>query len=401
MRLSLRNKRVSFLVRLLILSPLAELSFVQSSSRECNQTDYYFQLLPRNRDLWTRDDLEDLLRSTHTDYAPFYSSEPGNGDVLRALMTLDSGSDNERIELFYSDVEAPQYPLDRSVWVPEHICPVFMSTVRPMDFDFAFSDLHNIRPVDPDIHESNRGTAYFGTCPTCNELVQQGSDTCICGDFFQPPETSRGIVARSWLYMQLRYPDLPISKCHLEQLLAWHESNPPTYDEKQRNKMICSKYQGNRNPYVDFPELALNIRMFETECEEAIDHGENNITGGNQSNQTNSGNSTVLPVFNPDDDTDGNADDSSEADNTEPGNTEADNTDLGNTEAYNTDLGNTEADNTELGNTEANNTEVENTEVDTEESVSGNIFDTDSRVEDTIEPVEDPCSTLLPGDIYF
>lgn len=256
----------------------------------CEIFDYYDGLCQRDILTWTRDDLEDLIRRTHSTIVPFFGSDADEGntdkDILQALLILDAGSPKDRestIQLFYSNKEVPQYPLDRSIWVPEHVCPLFMTeemTIIPTDFDWAYADLHNIRPAHPLIHESSRGTQFFGICPTCLELFEEGSDTCVCGDFFQPPEEARGVVARTWLYMQLRYPDLHISNCHLEQILAWHMFHPPTMEERLRNDGVC-EFQGNRNPYVDFPDLAWNIRIHETECSEDLSYGDSSITGTN------------------------------------------------------------------------------------------------------------------------
>jgi hypothetical protein len=81
--------------------------------------------------------------------------------------------------------------------------------------------------------------------------------------------------------MQLRYPDLYISKCHLDQLLGWHVLYPPTFEERSRNEVICSEWQGNRNPFVDFPSLAWTIRVHETDCPEDVWYGDGTTTNEN------------------------------------------------------------------------------------------------------------------------
>lgn len=246
----------------------------------CDLEDYYFGLMELDRSSWTRDDLEDLLSHTHSHVTPFIAPVPGTDDVLAALIEMDAvgentvalrqfsaaQSSNARIHLFYSEnATASLYPLDRTQWVPEHICPIFMFEIVPEDFDAAYSDLHNIRPVSPGLDESNRGTEYFGLCPNTTTLCN-GDNACICGDFFQPPKASRGAVARAWLYMQLRYPDLSLSLCHLEQLLAWHLQYLPTQEEIERNGVVCEQWQGNRNPYIDFPDLAIHLRLHQRDC---------------------------------------------------------------------------------------------------------------------------------------
>jgi endonuclease I len=40
----------------------------------------------------------------------------------------------------------------------------------------------------------------------------------------------------------------------LATLLKWHEQDPVDAFETRRNDMIYSKYQHNRNPFIDHPE---------------------------------------------------------------------------------------------------------------------------------------------------
>jgi hypothetical protein len=362
-----------------------------SVNRRCEPIDYYYEFLQTETAIsrWARDDLEDLLRTTHSQVTPFFGSEAGQDDVLEALIEMDSSS-LESINLFYSDLDAPRYPLDRSGWVPEHVCPVFMSTVVQNEFDAAFSDLHNIRPVHPILHESARGTQFFGVCPTCIELLEQGSNTCICGDFFQPPDSVRGVVARAWLYMQLRYPDVPLSNCHLEQLLAWHLQHPPTQEERNRNDRICSEWQGNRNPFVDFPELAFSIRVQESSCDTSTHHGD--INGGND-HGFNSGNLLgSLPVIDTNDNDleDGNLE--LEVDTSEDISHERD-WNFGNTPLLVGPLPTVD-----VGDNDLEDGDLELDTTGTDGTDGGDIWDNIFTREG--EDV-DYCAELMPGDIYF
>ena len=75
----------------------------------------------------------------------------------------------------------------------------------------------------------------------------------------------RGDVARILFYMALRYDFLELnddldtnnntSMGKLSVLLKWNEEDPVDDFETQRNNRIY-EFQGNRNPFIDYPELA-------------------------------------------------------------------------------------------------------------------------------------------------
>ena len=87
-----------------------------------------------------------------------------------------------------------------------------------------------------------------------------------------PPTSVRGDVARSLMYMAIRYDGsdenterLLLGECPCMQtstmgilsvLLQWHSADPPSDAELARNDAICRRYQKNRNPFIDMPELA-------------------------------------------------------------------------------------------------------------------------------------------------
>jgi endonuclease I len=115
------------------------------------------------------------------------------------------------------------------------------------------------------------------------------------GGFWQPPSNMKGFVARAMLYMALRYdgddddtydlrlaqeayrdPDARAAKANqtrpdahyafgrLSDLLRWHASSAVAEWERARNDAVCAA-QGNRNPFVDHPELV--TRVFGTVAE--------------------------------------------------------------------------------------------------------------------------------------
>ncbi|MEH7887192.1 endonuclease [Bacillus sp. JJ1609] len=71
------------------------------------------------------------------------------------------------------------------------------------------------------------------------------------------PEYGKGVVARAVFYFSLRYKGVISLKDRMDSrlLLKWHEAQPVTRYEKHRNAAI-QELQGNRNPFIDFPEEA-------------------------------------------------------------------------------------------------------------------------------------------------
>jgi hypothetical protein len=56
----------------------------------------------------------------------------------------------------------------------------------------------------------------------------------------------------------MKLTDCPGSDRHmayLSELIEWHMLDPVDEAEKNRNERVCGYYQGNRNPFVDFPQL--------------------------------------------------------------------------------------------------------------------------------------------------
>jgi endonuclease I len=76
------------------------------------------------------------------------------------------------------------------------------------------------------------------------------------------PAHGKGAAARAVFYFLLRYPgvvqaeEMPPER--REMVLVWHEENPVTEWERHRNAAIFER-QGNRNPFIDHPELAHSL----------------------------------------------------------------------------------------------------------------------------------------------
>ena len=120
------------------------------------------------------------------------------------------------------------------------------------------SDLFNLRVSDSGIN-SSRSNDYY------SEKGDGGYYPNVNGG----QGDHRGDVARSIFYMGLKYADLGLKVVEnprydkgnifemgkLSTLLKWNKDDPVSKWEMQRNERIY-EYQGNRNPFVDYPDLA-------------------------------------------------------------------------------------------------------------------------------------------------
>jgi len=94
------------------------------------------------------------------------------------------------------------------------------------------------------------------------------------GKCFEPPDLYKGDFARSYFYLSTIYMGrwtccettatnlTNIDSWMEQQLRIWHVMDPVDSYEQARNDNICSEWQGNRNPFIDYPELVDQISDF-------------------------------------------------------------------------------------------------------------------------------------------
>lgn len=80
------------------------------------------------------------------------------------------------------------------------------------------------------------------------------------GRAMEPKESIRGDIARIHFYMSYLYK-IPLSNSQEEMLRDWNKADPPNEWEMDRNSLV-EKIQGNRNPFVDQPDLVDRIPSF-------------------------------------------------------------------------------------------------------------------------------------------
>ena len=131
----------------------------------------------------------------------------------------------------------------------------------------AYSDAHNLKPCDASINTA-RGTKDFDDGGTQNT---EATDCYSTTTTWEPRDEVKGDVARIIFYMATRYmgdpgePSLNIVDYinnssdplmgKLSTLLQWNEQDPVDAFERRRNQVIFN-WQQNRNPFIDYPELA-------------------------------------------------------------------------------------------------------------------------------------------------
>ncbi len=133
-----------------------------------------------------------------------------------------------------------------TVWNREHVWP------KSKCSGTAEHDTHNLRAADnrPGSTINNqRGNVAFGS----------GSGECgKVGGYWWPGNFDKGDVARISMYMAFRWSMSLSTNIPVNLALQWHEEDPVDFYEMNRNDVI-EDYQGNRNPFVDIPELAFTI----------------------------------------------------------------------------------------------------------------------------------------------
>jgi len=143
----------------------------------------------------------------------------------------------------------------------EHVVP--RAWFKGPLFSTAEGDLHHLFTCDEKCNGFRSNVPFFDFVDF-EEAVLQG-----CGrkeeNKFEPTH-GKGAVARAVMYFLLRYPGLiddqpaELQAARLQTLLQWHHTEPVSDHERHRNAAIQEK-QGNRNPLVDFPELASRINF--------------------------------------------------------------------------------------------------------------------------------------------
>lgn len=145
------------------------------------------------------------------------------------------------------------------------------------------SDAFHVYPTDGKVN-GQRSNYPYGECANGTSLPSNGgvkplgrTGSCTfpgySGTVFEPDDEYKGDFARTYFYMATCYNDRISSwsgaiiagnsyPCYsswaVDLFLKWHRQDPVSQKEIDRNNAIYA-HQNNRNPYIDFPELAEHV----------------------------------------------------------------------------------------------------------------------------------------------
>lgn len=146
-----------------------------------------------------------------------------------------------------------------------------------------YSDIFNIVPTDGYVN-NQRSNYPYGVCEGGTRLSNDGyvakgrmgysTRSGYSGRVFEPDDEYKGDFARAYFYMATCYNDVisnwtqsggdaffagnryPVFTTYaIDLLMEWHRLDPVSEKETTRN-CYAHAWQGNRNPYIDHPELA-------------------------------------------------------------------------------------------------------------------------------------------------
>jgi len=215
--------------------------------------------------LWTHFQSTDVDNYYENDGSPLdmYSENPAGNDSYNWTFVSDQcGSSG------YSD--------EGDCYNREHSFPAsWFNDASPM-----YSDIFHLYLTDG--YVNNRRSNYpFGEVTAATWTSENGSKLGACsypgytGTVFEPIDEFKGDFARSCFYMASRYEDIisgwpgsdmlngssdqVFSDWALNMLIDWHNADPVSQKEIDRNNIIYTDVQGNRNPFIDHPEYVFSI----------------------------------------------------------------------------------------------------------------------------------------------
>lgn len=228
--------------------------------------------------------LHDII-DDHQEY-PYTSEDTDVWDILREA---DEDPDNpDHILAFYTGLSIPKDCQDTVnppdfcemesygetnvvEWNREHIWSKSRGDFSDASDLGPYTDAHHLVAEERRMNSIKNNRFYEDCHDGDDDNVEDrdyGNHTCNTWEF-EPRDEVKGDTARMIFYMSVRYEDdLDLEVVDdpdedrnlkdpvygdLDDLLRWHEEDPVSEKEVERNEVIYS-YQGNRNPFIDNPD---------------------------------------------------------------------------------------------------------------------------------------------------
>ena len=213
--------------------------------------------------------IRDIIANPETVHAQNY------GDIEYMLKEADQNPLNSNeVWLMYVEQGRAKYKYQQTAsnvgsWNREHIYP--QSRGGFADGTSSQSDGINVwNPTNADDINAGHGDGHHIRAEDGPENTRRSNKDYGLNDYVGPLAGTQGSwhgdVARSLFYMACRYTvlevvngNLPDNTLHqigdLATLLSWNAADPMDDFEMHRNNVIFT-WQNNRNPFIDYPELA-------------------------------------------------------------------------------------------------------------------------------------------------
>ncbi|WAA09106.1 endonuclease [Fervidibacillus albus] len=234
-----------------------------------------------------------LVKKTHKNQLPYYISKDQYlyawvdlhpDGTVKSIYSNETNDPNKLIEEDYQTIQKRYEQFQSNIRGMDKKDSTFLEQIKAIDYRLKYNTEHIVpqswfhaqQPMKSDLHH------LFVCHPECN--VRRANFPYTDFSFYQPespdeiirnrcgvvkdecfePEYGKGAVARAMFYFLLRYPKA-IRKNYLKQidipiLVKWHDQFPVDLYEKHRNQAIYN-IQGNRNPFIDFPNLIADFEF--------------------------------------------------------------------------------------------------------------------------------------------
>ena len=222
----------------------------------------------------------------------------GAGSTWSGFYKTDRTSDNQVIDRYSNDIR--YFTNSTSAVAGMNIEHSFPKSWWGGSNNNAYKDLYNLMPCEQQINtdKSNFAMGKVTVVKKTNGCTKVGTGPTSSGtkSLWEPDDKWKGDFARDYFYMVTAYSDLTWTSNGLDMLenndwptmqewaytllLQWAKDDPVDEIERKRNDAVYG-IQLNRNPFVDYPNLAEYIWGDSIEFEFNID-GSGSGGGGGQ-----------------------------------------------------------------------------------------------------------------------